>query len=151
MDAVVSWNSLDFKFYNNTNYPIRIEATASGGSVTVSILGTDEKDYEVKMEYEILNTYNFTTTYKSYAPGNSEGYEDGDEIVKGYTGYDVDVYKRKVDKETGEEISREKVDSSHYRSRDAVICEIDEPQEEEVTTPTIPGLQGTGGGISPDE
>ena len=151
MDAVVSWGSLDFKFYNNTNYPIRIDATASGGSVTVSIMGTDEKDYTIRMEYDILNTYNNKTTYRTMPANNAEGYKDGDEIVKGYVGYDVDVYKCKIDKETGEQISREKVDSSHYRSRDAVICEIDEPQEEEATMPSIPGLIGSGGGISPDE
>ncbi len=151
MDAVVSWNTLDFKFYNNTDFPIRIDAEASGGSVTVSIMGTDEKDYEIKMEYDILKTYDHDTTYKTMPADNAEGYEDGDEIVKGYTGYDVDVYKCKYDKESGELISREKVDSSHYRSRDAVICKIDEPQEEEATTPTLPGMQGTGGGISPDE
>ena len=151
MDAVVSWNSLDFKFYNNTNFPIRIDAEASGGSVTVSIMGTDEKDYEIKMEYDILETYNHATTYKTMSANNAEGYKDGDEIVKGYTGYDVEVFKCKYDKESGELISRDKVDSSHYRSRDAVICKIDAPQEEETTPTTPPGMQGTGGGISPDE
>ncbi len=151
MDAVVSWNSLDFKFYNNTNFPIRIDAEASGGSVTVSIMGTDEKDYEIKMEYDILKTYNHATTYKTMSANNPEGYKDGDEIVKGYTGYDVEVFKCKYDKESGELISRDKVDSSHYRSRDAVICKIDAPQEEETTPTTPPGMQGTGGGISPDE
>ena len=48
MDATVSWRSPDFKFRNNTNYPIQLEASVSGGYVNVQILGTDEKDYYVK-------------------------------------------------------------------------------------------------------
>ena len=51
MDATVSWGGPDFKFRNNTDYPIRIEATASGGTTTVKIIGTDTKDYYIKMEY----------------------------------------------------------------------------------------------------
>lgn len=150
MDATVSWNTLDFKFYNNTNYPIRIDAEASGGSVTVSIVGTDEKDYEVKMEYNILNTYSFKTTYETMTADNEEGYKDGDTIVSGYTGYKVELYKCKYNKETGELISKDLVDVSEYSSRDAVICKIEEPAPptEETTTP---GLEGTGGGITPDE
>ena len=45
MDATVSWGTLDFKFKNNTEYPIRIEAWVSGGQVHVKLIGTDTKDY----------------------------------------------------------------------------------------------------------
>ena len=31
MDATVSWQSVDLKFVNNTDYPIKIAASAGGG------------------------------------------------------------------------------------------------------------------------
>lgn len=155
MDATVSWNALDFKFRNNTNYPIRIEAEASGGSVTISLVGTDEKDYEIKMEYRVLNTTSYKVTYETMTADNEKGYKDGDEIVSGYTGYEVETYKCKYSKATGELISKDIVNTSKYRSRDQVICKIEEPKQEETkpTEPTTPppGLDGTGGGITPDE
>ena len=38
-DATVSWGSVDFKFKNNRNYPIKIVATAKDGVVKVDIYG----------------------------------------------------------------------------------------------------------------
>ena len=37
MDATVSWGSLDYKFRNNTDYPIKIKATYSKGTLTMTI------------------------------------------------------------------------------------------------------------------
>ncbi|MBQ1935247.1 MAG: VanW family protein, partial [Clostridia bacterium] len=42
MDATVSYGSIDLKLKNNTSYPIRVEATAVGGKMTVNIYGTRE-------------------------------------------------------------------------------------------------------------
>lgn len=39
-DATIAEGSIDFVFRNNTNYPVKIVATTSGGSVTCSIVGT---------------------------------------------------------------------------------------------------------------
>ena len=55
LDATVSWGSVDFQFKNNLDYPVRIEATASGGTTTITIWGTETRDYEVKLESEILS------------------------------------------------------------------------------------------------
>lgn len=149
MDAVVSWGSLDFKFSNDSNYPIMIDAIADGSSVTVQILGTDVKDYYIKMEYNITKTDNYETTYRTMSANNENGYKNGDEIVKGYTGYDVDVYKCKYDKTTDTLISKDYVDSSNYRRRDAVICSIQSESTNVQTQPTSPGISGSGsGGIS---
>ena len=53
LDAAVGWTSPDFKFTNTLGLPIQIQASASNGTVQVSILGTDERDYYVAMDYEI--------------------------------------------------------------------------------------------------
>ncbi len=49
LDATVSWGWPDFKFINNRNYPIKIEAFVSGGYLTVRLYGTDEDGSYVEM------------------------------------------------------------------------------------------------------
>jgi len=39
-DATVSWGSLDFRFLNNTEFPLRIEAKVDGRTLSVQVLGT---------------------------------------------------------------------------------------------------------------
>jgi len=145
VDATVNWGTLDFIFRNNMDYPIRIEASASGGKVTVSILGTDERNYYVQIEHELIRTHSYSTTYEEMTADNEDGYKDGDVIVSPYTGHDVQTYRCKYNKETKELISREAEATSNYRKRDAVICKIIDPPEE-TTEPTVP--PDIGGGIS---
>ena len=138
-DATVSWGGPEFSFRNNTNYPIRIEAEVSDGYVKVQLLGTDEKDYYIEIEYEILSYKSYDTVYEEYAPDNSEGYEDGEVIQTPYTGCNVQTYKCKYDKETKELISREKDQYSSYKSRDQIIAKVTEetepPTEPDPTNP----------------
>lgn len=145
MDATVSWGAVDFQFRNNMDYPIKIEASANRGSVTVSIYGTDDRDYYVEMEYAVTGTEPYKTTYKDYPADNTEGYKDGEEIVSPYTGYTAVTYRCKYKKDTKELISKDFEAKSVYNKRDAVICRI-----ESAPTPTLPatpsqGLEGTGG------
>lgn len=48
-DATVSWGGPEFRFTNDTDYPIRLRAFVSGGSVTVQLLGTaaEKKTVEI--------------------------------------------------------------------------------------------------------
>lgn len=39
-DATIAAGSIDFKFKNNTNYPVKIVASCGGGAITVKIVGT---------------------------------------------------------------------------------------------------------------
>lgn len=143
MDAAVSWGTLDFKFKNNTDNPIKIVASANGADTTVKLLGTDTKDYYVKMEYETLNTYPYSTTYESMQPNNPEGYRDGDYITEPYTGYDIKTYKCKYDKQTDALISRDFEANTSYNKLDAVICKIDAAQQAPSTGESNkPGIGG---------
>ncbi|MBP3673236.1 MAG: VanW family protein [Oscillospiraceae bacterium] len=142
MDATVSWGGPEFKFKNNTNYPIRIEAEVSDGKVKVKLIGTDEKDYYIKMEYEVTNTVKPTTeTVEIPADNNPNGYKDGQVIATAYTGYTVKTYKCKYDKETNELISRDFDRTSTYKYRNKQIASIvsaTEPTTEPTTAPTTP-------------
>ena len=125
LDAAVSWGTLDFRFKNNTDLPIRIEASAEGGVTTVSLIGTDTKDYYVEMEYDVLSTLAYETTYQTLPSDNKDGYKNGDYIIEPHTGYSVQTYRCKYNKETKERISREKEDGSYYQKCDAVVCVIE--------------------------
>lgn len=160
MDATVSWGGYDYRFRNNTNYPIRIEASASGGKVYMKLVGTDEKDYTVKMQYEVISSNEYVTNYKEVDPANNpDGYKDGQELVSGHTGLKVKTYKCKYSKSTGALLSRTYEAQSTYDRRDAVVVKFKQtettpptstPSTEETEAPTTeetvaPDLGGNGG------
>ena len=124
MDATVSWGGPHFTFKNNTNYPIRIEAKEEEGYVKVKLIGTDEKDYYIKMEYEIVGSQSPGVSYREFPSDNPQGYTDGQVIATPYTGYTANTYKVKYDKETDELISRDFDRTSQYKKRDEIIAVI---------------------------
>ena len=134
MDATVDWNGPDFKIRNNTDFPIRIDAVANGGEVTVTLVGTDTKDYYVKMEYEVLSVSYPNTKEEIVQPGS--GHSDGEVKTSAYTGYQVQTYKLKYSKETDALISREKEAYSNYSKRDKVVYRIEQEETEPTTEPT---------------
>jgi len=138
MDATVNWETIDFKFRNNTDYPIRIEANAENGYVTVRLIGTDDKSYYVEMDYKIEKEYQWETVEKKMKEDNEKGYVDGEVILSGWMGYSVDTYKSKYDKETDELISKELEAHSEYEKRDKVVCKIDKPTEATTIPATTP-------------
>ena len=137
MDATVDWSGPDLKFRNNTNYPIRIDAEADGGTVTISLVGTDEKDYYVKMEYEVLSTNSWKTVEEEVSADS--GHKDGEVKTTPYNGYTVQTYKLKYNKDTDELISREKEAHSVYSKRDKVVYKV----KAATTEPTAPSTEPT--------
>ena len=134
MDATVNWGTIDFRFRNNTDYPIRIEAKAEDSYVTVTLTGTDDKNYYVEMDYVILEEYQWETVEKEMEEDNEDGYVDGEVIYNGWMGYSVDTYKYKYDKQTDELLYCELESHSEYSKRDKTICKIISP-EDETTVP----------------
>ncbi len=151
MDATVSWGGPELKIRNNTDYPIRIEAYGGNGMVSVKLLGTDTKDYYVKMDYEILGVYPYETVYKEMKPDNKEGYKDGQVLVTPYTGYTVKTYRCKYDKATDKLISSALEATNYYSKRDKEVVKIIQPKPVEPEDPKPPvddtgtGGEGTGG------
>ena len=142
MDATVSWGGPEFTFRNNTNYPIRIETWVEGGYVHCKLVGTDEKDYYIVMEYEVIGSESADTVYEDYPADNKEGYKDGEVIQTAYKGYTVKTYKCKYDKQTDELIAREFDKTSKYKKRDKIIARIiqetEPPTEATEPKPTDP-------------
>ena len=117
MDATVSWGGPDYKFTNNTDYPIKIETVYEKGYLTVRILGTNLDGTYVKMTYEQLSSTPFEVVYE-----DDPALAPGEEVVKvtPYTGYNGRTY-RSVYAADGTLISREYEDTSDYKVRNRVI------------------------------
>ena len=74
MDATVSWGGPDFRFKNNTDYPIKIVVSYVNHRQTVKIYGTDLENITVKITSTPLKTIPFpveTHDDFSMAPGTS--------------------------------------------------------------------------------
>ena len=139
----------NLKLLNSTGYPIRINAQYSGGYVKVEILGTEERDYYVLLESSIASATTGKTVYEDYPYDNEEGYEDGDVIEEGSTGYLVKSYKVKYSRGTGKELSRDFLANSQYPAVDRVVARVEDPPETEPETeppteaPTQPPVKPT--------
>ena len=125
MDATVSWGGPDYKFTNNTDYPIKIVATYSKNYLTVQLWGTKTSDTTVKMTYETLSTTPFEEVEQvdpTLAPGARTV------KVTPYTGYKVRTY-RNVYAGDGTLISSKFEATSDYKSRNRVVLVGPEAEE----------------------
>ena len=90
-DATVAWGSIDFKFKNTREYPIKIEAKAKNGVCEMIIYGIKEDvEYEVVIQ-SVVNSYiPYTTVYE-----DDPTIAEGKEIVEqsGYTGCTSEAYR----------------------------------------------------------
>ena len=99
-------------------------------------MGTDDKDYYVKMVYETVEgPVEGKVVYEEYKPGNKEGYKDGDVIQTAYTGRTVKTYRVKYDKTTDEKLSSAYEATSRYKSRDKIIAKVVTPPPPETAAP----------------
>ena len=133
MDATVSWGGPDLKFRNNTDYPIKLVVSYSGGKATCTVYGTNLAGTSVKMEYNILSTTSYETVEKedaSLAPGTSR------EEQNGYTGYKIASYRCVYDKD-GNLISRKLEANSTYKSRNRIVL-VGPAKAATPATPTEP-------------
>lgn len=63
MDATVNWGFTDLKMRNDSPLPVKIHAETSDGYVRIDILGTEVRDYDIKMTYSVGGRY--VKTFKS--------------------------------------------------------------------------------------
>lgn len=123
-DASITYGSESLVFTNNTSAPIRILATTSGGTVTITFLGTDHKDYTVKLETVVTETLTPNTVYQYMDKDNVFKYVDGQVIQTAQIGYVIEVYVCKYDKKTGTLLERVLLENARYESRDRTVVKI---------------------------
>ncbi len=116
-DATVNWGTIDFKFENDTDYPIKIEAYMKDGSLYVKLHGTKVNDNRVEVKYTEISRTAYKTIEKedpSVEPGTTKAGADG------HTGYVVETYKYIYDKD-GNLLSKTFIARDIYRVQDKVI------------------------------
>ena len=117
MDATVSWGGPEFRFKNNTGYPIRLDVSYADSKLTVSIVGTKVDDTYVKMTYSTLSTTGYETEYVE-SPDLAWGTQK--QKQNGYVGYEVVSY-RNLYKGDGTLISSTVEAKSVYKNRNQII------------------------------
>ncbi len=143
LDAQVYYGTMDLRFKNTTDQPIRIEAAVSGSSLQVRLIGTDTKDYTVDVDCEITKTKNPEKETITLTDDNPGDHKDGAVYSAGITGYDVSLYRITYDKLTGRATNKTLLVKSSYAKRNEVIIEVipapnTEPTEPETTQATEP-------------
>ena len=110
IDATVSWGNLDFKFKNNTEFPIKIQTGGSGNKLIFRLIGTkidtNITDVEVELKWRAQPTSSEVLT---------------DELLVGqresntpFPGYRVETF-RVLKTADGEIIERKSLGISSYR------------------------------------
>lgn len=115
-DATVAWGAVDFRFKNNTDYPIRIDVSYGRSSLTVKLVGTKTQNKTVKIETRVLSKTPFEVQHienPNLKPGTSKVKSNG------YTGYVTESYR--VVYVDGVETSRTFENKSVYKKYDKVI------------------------------
>lgn len=111
MDAAIAEGYQDFKFTNNTEYPIYIDAYAGGGSISVAIYGHETRSANRRIEFE-------SQVLETNEPGEArEIYDDTlpkgtTNVTEAHTGYYVEVWKHIY--ENGELVDSVKINGSQY-------------------------------------
>lgn len=126
-DATVAYGAKDYRFKNDTDYPIKIVTKISGNQLTVTFYGTRATaGKSVKMVTDVKSKTPYETVYKtdtSLPVGSSKVSSTG------YTGYKVQTYR--VVYINGKEVSRTKEAYSEYAKYDKIVLQNPKP-----TTPT---------------
>lgn len=64
LDATVNWGTTDLKIRNDYELPVKILAELSDGYVKVRIMGVEQRDYYVKMEYRVDDHPSYAAAYR---------------------------------------------------------------------------------------
>lgn len=146
-DATVSYGVIDFRFKNNTDYPVKVKATVSGRKLTVSIVGTEyEPSRTVKITNETVSTTAPTDNEKPDAtlPAGTRKV-----VSKGKTGYVVNTYKTIVT--DGKEQSSKKITTSRYKMVPNEVLVSSKTVEEPIQETQQPVINGQTSSTTPQD
>ena len=111
-DATVSYNAVDFRFKNSTEYPVKISAVYSNRRLTVSLIGTQYvPKREVVISSSVISTIppGENITEDPTLPAGTRNV-----VSSGSNGYVVDTYKTVY--ENGVKKSSAKITTSRYKA-----------------------------------
>lgn len=117
-DATVSYGSVDFCFKNDTDYPIKVSASASGGKININLIGTQQGG---KKEVVITNITKETLDFKTEHVNDATLAEGKTKVIqRGKKGYVIDTYKKVY--QNGALISNKFIHRSRYNATNEKIA-----------------------------
>lgn len=117
LDATVNWGTIDFKFANDSDYPVRIDAVVEGKTLTVTLVGTQTSTNYVKLDNAVISSTAPETKHEideTLAPGTTKV------KTSGHTGYVVDAFKYIYD-ENDELVEKIYLGRNRYRVQAKVV------------------------------
>ena len=141
LDAAIAGTYKDLKFVNSTEYPVYLEAYASGGNLVCNLYGYEEHDAGHGVEFERVYAGTIPKPAEKVTE-DPERYEDEREVTfKGKDGFKITVYK--IVTENGKQVSREWFSDSTYRAVADEVTVGTKPREATETPDTPIGAGGT--------
>lgn len=131
-DAAIAGTYKDFKFMNNTDVPILIEATTKGRRITFKIWGhetRDTKNRKVEFKTVVTSTTPPPADVVTEDPTQPKTYRKVTQSA--HTGYKAELYK--IVYENGVEVSRTLVNKSNYAAAPRYVTVGTKEVEEEDT------------------
>ncbi len=139
-DAEIVPGSKNLRFVNNSEQPVKIQASIVDGILSIELIGTDSREYRVEITYEIVETVEPSILLNTMLPDNPAGYADGHVLIQGIAGTTVRTKLFKYTRDTYTLIAEEMIGLSKYAVRDQVVVDFYEPPQPE---PTPEGTEGT--------
>ena len=140
MDATVYWGYVDFQFKNNTDFPIRIDASIKNGKCNISLVGTNLYQRYCELTYKKTASKPYSTQTVTGVGVNVSGYNGATyEITRTVYNYDGSVFRYD---DTAALNAMGNLGTSNYAKRDAVIYVPEEspspsPSEEPSASPSV--------------
>ncbi len=116
-DASVAYDLQDFKFRNNTNYPIYIRTLANQGRLTISIYGNIDYKQNIKIHHIVDRTIDFTEVRK-VDDSLPEGVEEIE--TNGMPGYIVRSFRIFYD-QAGNRVKTENLATDRYSPLNKIV------------------------------
>lgn len=142
-DATVSYGTIDFKFKNNKETPVKLEVIADGSKLTVNIYGRKKYVKDISIETAITGTIPYSVSEIK----DDTMYEGETKVEEnGANGTKVEAYK--VVRENGEVVSRTLLAKSTYTPTTKVV-KIGTKKKETAPETEIPAEPTSGDAVLP--
>ncbi len=136
-DATVAYGSIDFKFKNQYDSPVKVSSSVGGGVLTVSIYGKKTSDKQVEISTQYVSSTPFATIEQP-----DETIAEGKTKVKqsGSNGAVVNTYKKVT--ENGKVISNKMIHTSRYSPINKIVLvpPVSETPVEEIPLAEVPEI-----------
>lgn len=117
-DATVSWGGPDFKFKNSRDYPVKIIANVSGGTISIQVFGLkSDNEYEVEIESYITQYIKYKTIQKQDATltkGTTKVLQSGSNGCK--------AVAYRILKQNGEVVSKTLLSNDTYNPHNKIVA-----------------------------